>query len=74
MIIYGNSVNDSVIQPTIRVANDNLDNVDTYKERHQNSQAAAPGGGGGGGDLVSTMSGCVCREVKEMGPFLASSE
>ena len=72
MIIDGKSVNDSVIQPTIRVANDNLDNVDTYKGRHQNSQAAAPGGGGG--DLVSTMPGCVCREVKDMGPFLASSE
>ena len=28
------------------------------------------GGGGGGGDLVSCMLGCVCREVKEMGPFI----
>ena len=27
-----------------------------------------------GGDLVSTMPGCVCRKVKDMGPFLASSE
>ena len=29
---------------------------------------------GGGGDLVSTLPGCVCRKVKDMGPFLASSE
>ena len=27
-----------------------------------------------GGDLVSTLPGCVCRKVKDMGPFLASSE
>ena len=33
-----------------------------------------PPGGGGGGDLVSTMPGCVCREVKDMGPFLDSSD
>ena len=24
---------------------------------------------GGGGDLVSTLPGCVCRKVKDMGPF-----
>ena len=30
--------------------------------------------GGGGGDLVSTLPGCVCRKVKDMGPFSASSE
>ena len=29
---------------------------------------------GSGGDLVSTMPVCVCRKVKDMGPFLASSE
>ena len=29
------------------------------------------GGGGGEGDLVLTMSECVCRKVKDMGPFLA---
>ena len=27
-----------------------------------------------GGDLVSTLPGCVCRKVKDMGPFSASSE
>ena len=32
------------------------------------------GGGGGGGDLVSTLLRCVCRKVKDMGPFSASSE
>ena len=31
-------------------------------------------GGGGGGDLVSTMPVCVCPKLKDMGPFLASSE
>ena len=31
-------------------------------------------GGGGGGDLVSTLPGCVCGKVKDMGPFSASSE
>ena len=30
--------------------------------------------GGGGRDLVSTMPVCVCPKVKDMGPFLASSE
>ena len=30
--------------------------------------------GGGGGDLVSTMPGCVCRKVKDMGPFEASNK
>ena len=30
--------------------------------------------GGGGGDFVSTLRGCVCRKVKDMGPFLVSSE
>ena len=25
--------------------------------------------GGGGGDLVSSMPGCVCPKVKEMGPI-----
>ena len=29
---------------------------------------------GGGGDLNSSMPGCVCPKVKDMGPFLASSE
>ena len=29
---------------------------------------------GGGGDLVSTLPGCVCRKVKDMGLFSASSE
>ena len=29
---------------------------------------------GGGGDLVSTLPGCVCPKVKDMGPFSASSE
>ena len=33
-----------------------------------------PGGGGGGCDLVSTIPGFVCRKVKDMGPFLASSQ
>ena len=32
-----------------------------------------PRGGGGGGGVV-TMPGFVCRKVKEMGPFSASSE
>ena len=27
-----------------------------------------------GGDLVSSMPGCVCRKVKEMGPFYALGE
>ena len=27
-----------------------------------------------GGDLVSTLPGCVCQKVKDMGPFSASSE
>ena len=27
-----------------------------------------------GGDLVSTLPGCVCRKVKDIGPFSASSE
>ena len=27
-----------------------------------------------GGDLVSSIPGCVCRKVKEMGPFSASRE
>ena len=27
-----------------------------------------------GGDLVPTMPVCVCQKVKDMGPFLASSE
>ena len=27
-----------------------------------------------GGDLVSTLPGCVCRKMKDMGPFSASSE
>ena len=31
-------------------------------------------GWGGGGDLVLTMPGCVCPEVKDRGPFLASKE
>ena len=31
-------------------------------------------GGGGGGDLVSSTPGCVCRKVKDMGPFSASRE
>ena len=30
--------------------------------------------GSRGGDLVSTLPGCVCRKVKDMGPFSASSE
>ena len=30
--------------------------------------------GEGGGDLVLTMLVCVCRKVKDMGPFSASSE
>ena len=30
--------------------------------------------GGGGGDLVPIMPVCVCRKVKDMGPFSASSE
>ena len=29
---------------------------------------------GGGGDLVATMPVCVCRKVKDMSHFLASSE
>ena len=29
---------------------------------------------GGGGDLLSTMPGCVCPKVKDMGPFSASRE
>ena len=28
----------------------------------------------GGGALVSTLPGCVCRKVKDMGPFSASRE
>ena len=28
----------------------------------------------GGGDLVSTLPGCVCRKMKDIGPFSASSE
>ena len=28
----------------------------------------------GGGDSNSSMPGCVCPNVKDMGPFLASSE
>ena len=28
----------------------------------------------GGGDFVSTLPGCVCRKVKDMGHFLATSE
>ena len=35
---------------------------------------AGGGGAGRGGDLVPTMPVCVCRKVKDMGPFLASSE
>ena len=31
-------------------------------------------GGGGGSNYVSTMPGCVCRKVKDVGPFLFSSE
>ena len=31
-------------------------------------------GGGGGADLVSTLPGCVCRKVKNIDPFSASSE
>ena len=31
-------------------------------------------GGGGGGDFNSSMPECVCPQVKDMGPFLASSE
>ena len=27
-----------------------------------------------GGDLVSTLPGCVCPKVKDMGPFWASRE
>ena len=27
-----------------------------------------------GGNLLSTLPGCVCRKVKDMGPFSASSE
>ena len=29
-------------------------------------------GGWGGGDLVLTMTVCVCREVKDMGPLFGS--
>ena len=32
------------------------------------------GPGGGGGDLVPNLPGCVCRKVKDIGPFLDSSE
>ena len=28
--------------------------------------------GGGGGDLASTMLGCVCPKLKDMGPFSVS--
>ena len=31
-------------------------------------------GEGGGGHLVLTLPGCVCRKVKDMGPFTASRE
>ena len=31
-------------------------------------------GGPQGGDLVSTLPVCVCPNVKDMGPFSASSE
>ena len=41
-------------------------------------EEAGPGGGGGGGgvagDLSSTMPGCVCPKVKDMGPFSVSRE
>ena len=33
-----------------------------------------PGRWVGGGDLASAMPVCVCWKVKDMGPFLASSE
>ena len=29
---------------------------------------------GGGGDFNSSMPGCVCPKVKDVGPFFASSE
>ena len=32
---------------------------------------ALEGGGGGGGDFVLTMPGCVCPNMKDIGPFLA---
>ena len=37
---------------------------------------SSPGGGGGATwfNLVSTLPGCVCRKVKDMGPFSASNE
>ena len=37
-------------------------------------QTKRGGGRARGGDLVSTLPGCVCRKVKDMGPFSASSE
>ena len=39
-----------------------------------NNGPAVSARGGGGGDLVSSMPGCVCRKVKEMGPFSASRD
>ena len=30
------------------------------------------GGGGGEGNLVSSMPGCVCQKMKEMGPLSTS--
>ena len=52
--------------------------LETYIEPHwlrlEYPQHLTTGPGGGGGDLVPTMPGYVCPNVKDMGPFSASRE
>ena len=62
---------------------------DTYRHRHTVTQTHRnthtqthisisiiylTDGRGGWGELLSSMPGCVCRKVKEIGPFSASRE